>query len=262
MVLYPLNSLPSEPPERRHPHHPPVPAWDAVLRTQRQAASDWWLVAQPDHAALAGDLAARIRSPQFPRLDVEVVQAISLHDEGWAPFDRAPSLNGRGRPLSFFEMPLKDFLRAWWDSIERAQQESPVGGILVSEHFCRLGRWRLQSVEDTPENGAAVRDFLERETERQQQLSGRQNRGREEILVLVDVLQFCDLFSLYLCCGARDAVEFPQKFNGHTVRVYRDGELCRTEPPLFGNGASLAVRARKYPFSQGCSATTLPLLLG
>jgi hypothetical protein len=238
-----------------------VPAWDTVLRTQRQAASDWWLVAQPDHAALAGDLAARIRAPQFPRLDADIVQAIALHDEGWAAFDRAPILNGRGRPLSFFEMALKDFLRAWWDSIERAQQESPIGGILVSEHFCRLGRWRLQTVQDTPQDRAAVREFLEREAERQQQLSRRQDRGLKEILVLVDVLQFCDLFSLYLCCGARDAVEFPQKFNGQAVCIHRDGELFRTDPPLFGGGASLAVRARRYPSSQVSGATTLPLLL-
>ncbi|MBZ5599055.1 MAG: DUF3891 family protein [Acidobacteriia bacterium] len=260
MVLYPLNSLP----ENHAQGHPtaPISAWDAVLGTQRQAASDWWLVAQPDHAALAGDLAARIRSPQFPPLDADVVQAIALHDEGWAAFDRAPNLNGRGRPLSFFEMALKDFLRAWTDSIERARQESAIGGILVSEHFCRLGRWRLQSVEDTPEDGAAVHDFLEREAERQQQLSRRQNRGLEEILVLVDVLQFCDLLSLYLCCGARDAVKFPQKFNGQTVCMQRDGELYRTDPPLFGGGVSLAVRARRYPSSQVSSATTLPLLLG
>ena len=260
MVLYPLNSLP-ESHEQGHPPHTPVPAWDAVLRTQRQAASDWWLVAQPDHAALAGDLAARIRSPQFPWLDADVVQAIALHDEGWAAFDRVPALNGRGRPLSFFEMALKDFLRAWWDSIERAQQESAIGGILVSEHFCRLGRWRQQMVQETPEDGAAVREFLEREAERQQQLSRRQSRGLEEILVLVDVLQFCDLLSLYLCCGAQDAVEFPQKFNGQAVCIHRDGELCRTEPPLFRGGASLAVRARRYPSPQVSSATALPLLL-
>jgi hypothetical protein len=239
-----------------------VPAWDAVLRAQRQAASDWWLVAQPDHAALAGDLAACIRAPQFPRLDAEVVRAITLHDEGWAAFDRTPSLDGLGRPLSFLEVGLNDFLRAWRDSIARAERDSPIGGILVSEHFCRLGRWRLQMVQGTPEEEAVVHAFLAAEAERQRRLSLRQDRAPEEILVLVDVLQFCDLFSLYLCCGARDAVEFPQKFNGQAVCIHRDGELCRTDPPLFGGGASLAVRARRYPSSQVSSATTLPLLLG
>lgn len=260
MVLYPLNSLP-ENHAQAHPSHAPISAWDAVLRKQREPASDWWLVAQPDHAALAGDLAARIRSPEFPPLDADVVQAITLHDEGWAAFDRAPNLNGRERPLSFVEVAVKDFLPAWLDSIKRAEEVAPVGGVLVSEHFCRLGRWRLQSVVDTPEDGAAVQEFLEREAKRQQQLSSRQDRGLEEILVLVDVLQFCDLFSLYLCCGARDVVEFPQKFNGQTVCLHCDGELFRTEPPLFGGGASLAVRARRYPSQQESSSTALPVLL-
>jgi hypothetical protein len=232
------------------------------MRKQKEAATEWWLVAQPDHAALAGDLAARIRAPHFPRLDAEVVRAITLHDEGWAAFDRTPSLDGSGRPLSFLEVGLNDFLRAWRDSIARAEQDSPTGGILVSEHFCRLGRWRLQMVQGPPKEEAAMHAFLVTEAERQRQLSLRQNRAPEEILVLVDVLQFCDLLSLYLCCGARDAVEFPQKFNGQVVCMHRDGELCRAEPPLFGGGASLAVRARRYPSSQMSSATTLPLLLG
>ena len=50
MVLYPL-------PANNHPQHDgtPIPAWIAVEKRQRQDARDWWLVAQPDHAALAGD---------------------------------------------------------------------------------------------------------------------------------------------------------------------------------------------------------------
>lgn len=256
MVLYPLNSYPEL------PSRAVVSAWDAVMRTQQQECTEWWLVAQPDHAALAGDLAACVRSPEFPRLDAEVIRAIALHDEGWAAFDRSPLLNGRGRPMSFFEMALKDFLRAWRDSIERAEQESAIGGILVSEHFCRLGRWRQQMTHDTAEDDAAMQSFLEGEGERQRQLYRRQDRRPEEISVLVDVLQFCDLLSLYLCCGAREAVEFPQKFGGLAIRIHREAELFRADPPLFGRGTSLAVRARRYPGAEPPSVTALPLLLG
>jgi hypothetical protein len=256
MVLFPLNPLP----EAARPGH--IPAWDAVLARQKEVAAEWWLVAQPDHAALAGDLAACIRAREFPQLDAEVVRAIALHDEGWAPFDRVPSLNEQGRPLSFFEMALSDFLEAWRDSIARAAQDSPIGGILVSEHFRRLGRWRRQTVQDTPENDAAVHSFREREGERQRRLSRRQDRRPEEISILVDVLQFCDLLSLYLCCGAREAVEFPQRFEGRAIRVHREAELLRSDPPLFGRGVSLAVRARRYPGAGAASEATLALLLG
>ncbi|HVO80286.1 MAG TPA: DUF3891 family protein [Terriglobales bacterium] len=259
MVLYPLNA-----PAEHHAasgEHVTVPAWDVILRTQKQDATEWWLVAQPDHAALAGDLATCIRSPEFPQLDTEVVRAIAWHDEGWAAFDRAPSLNGRGRPLSFVDMALADFLRAWRDSIARAEQESPIGGILVSQHFCRLGRWRRQMMQDNPEDDAAVESFLEREGERQRLLYHRQDRGPEEISMLVEVLQFCDLLSLYLCCGAREAVEFPQRFEGRAIRIHREAELLRSDPPLFGRGASLAVRARRFPGTEPGCATPLPLLL-
>jgi len=69
MVLYPLPSREpsSGEPVSCQPSLTParaVPAWEAVERKQKQAASEWWLVAQPDHAALAGDLAERIDCPE------------------------------------------------------------------------------------------------------------------------------------------------------------------------------------------------------
>ncbi len=145
MVLYPLNS-----PERTREDL--IPAWDAIERTQKQAATEWWLIAQPDHAALAGDLASRISSSEFPQLDSQLLQAIALHDEGWAQFDggSAPKLNGQGRPLSFLEAAPPEFVSAWCGSIARAAHVAPMGGIMVSEHFCRLARARLQSFRDTP----------------------------------------------------------------------------------------------------------------
>jgi hypothetical protein len=264
MVLYPVISLLDDSASGGRgcpPHTGTVPAFQSIERKQRQDASEWWLVAQPDHAALAGDLAARIVSAEFPRLDAEVVQAIAAHDDGWAAFDGAAKLNGRERPLSFLEMAPRDFLRAWHDSIERAEQVAPIGGILVSEHFCRLGRWRLELAEDKPEETQLVRDFLASEAERQQQLSRQQHRRTEEILGLVDALQFCDLLSLYLCCGAQDSVEFPQKFSGRAICLRHEGELCRMQPPLFGRGVSLAVQARRYPAAES-SSISIPVLLG
>ena len=35
------------------------------------------------------------------------------------------------------------------------------------------------------------------------------NTTEKELETLTDVLQFCDLVSLYICCGAQNAVEFP-----------------------------------------------------
>jgi hypothetical protein len=141
-----------------------IPAWEAVERKQKQEANAWWLVAQSDHAALSGDLAANLSSPFFPKLDIDVVHAISLHDAGWAQFDGgdehvngprpgkifcAPKISDHGKPLSFLEMRPAESLRAWSHSIACAEKACAIGGILVSVHFSRLAESRLQAGGDT-----------------------------------------------------------------------------------------------------------------
>src|SRR5436190_1123591 len=143
-----------------------APAWEAVARSQKQPSRAWWLIAQPDHADLAGDLAARIQWESFPALDDDVLEAIRLHDEGW-------------------------------------------------------------------------KEFLLQANERESRLMTSQQRSYEEVRGLVDALQFCDLLSLYLCCGSREEVEFPQVFQGQTIRARYDGGLYRAVPSIFVNGASL-----------------------
>jgi uncharacterized protein DUF3891 len=257
MVLHPLNSA-----SKGTSNGDLVPAWDAIERSQRQPAHAWWLIAQPDHAALAGDLAARASSPILPALDEDVLQGIRLHDEGWNLFDRGtPKPDGRGRPLSFFDLAPVDFVRAWIGSVEKAESVAPISGILVSEHFCRIAHFRLQTKNDPPENLQIIHQFLATEVERQQRLSRQQHRSAEEVRALVDLLQLCDLISLYLCCGSLEAVIFPQQFQGKTFRASRDGEMCRTEPSLFGPGASLSVLARKFPASQDVGSSNLPFLI-
>jgi hypothetical protein len=255
MILYPLGGPPNELPNEQSR---PLPAWEAVERQQRRQASEWYLVAQPDHAALAGDLAARIKSPLFPPLSREVISAISLHDEGWAIFDNGEPIIGKhGRPLSFLEVQPTDFLQAWTGSIDRAEQDSGIGGIVVSEHFCRLGRSALE--RNLPaEDAHKVTAFLDKEDIRQNRLARSHAHSREEIEGLTDILQFCDLLSLYVCCGSMESVEFPQKFSGQSLRLIRRADSSSMNPPIFGKGASLAVSARKYP-QQGSIA--IPILL-
>lgn len=250
MVLRPLNA--PEPPGKFQP------AWEAVARTQKRPSASWWLIAQPDHADLAGDLAERIRWRHFPALDAQVLDAIRLHDEGWAEFDLAPATR-EGRPISFLDVQPADFLKAWRVSIARAEQSSALGGLLVSSHFRRLAEFRLSSPCDQPQDRLLVEEFLREENAREMHLTAQEGRGEEEISALVDTLQFCDLLSLYLCCGSYEEVEFPQTFQGHTIRArYEDG-LCRTTPALFGEGVSLGVTARKYPDCR--ESATLPILL-
>ena len=204
-----------------------------------------------------------------------MLEAIALHDAGWVQFDggtvRSQGTVSQGtaipvekasRPLSFLDMSPSQFLRAWIGSIERAQQSSAIGGILVSYHFSRIAQSRLQTGNDSAEDSRSLNTFLCAETERRELLSRATQRSGQEVGALVDVLQFCDLLSLYLCCGAQQNIEFPQKFNGCTIRLRHEGDLCRTEPAIFAAGVSLGVTARRYPSSgRNGDATTLPFLL-
>lgn len=242
-----------------------VSAWEAVEQKQKQSAQAWWLVAQPDHAALAGDLAAAISCSFFPRLEPDVLEAITLHDAGWAQFDgeggkdRHPAT---GRPLSFLDMGPLDFIRAWSDSIQRAEESSAIGGLLVSHHFSRLAETRLRSAGDAAEDRSRLETFAAREVERRRSLAAQTKYSEQEIGILVDVLQFCDLLSLYLCCGAEEDVAFPQKFQGQGVLLRREEEMCATEPAVFGAGVSLGVSAKRHPSTDAePTLTTLAFLL-
>jgi hypothetical protein len=249
-------------------------AWSAVERTQRALAAEWWLISQPDHAALSGSLAASFVSPDFPALDPLLARAIEVHDSGWAEFvseteTGTPQLDARGKPLSFIEIAPPDFLRAWSASIERAEQVCPAGGYIVSRHFCGLGRGRLEAHLDGPGDAARLQSFLDREAGRQPRLALDSGRPPAELDPLLAVLQFCDLLSLFLCCGACEPVEFPQCFAGRRVRLLpRDGAFALEPSPFRGDGSqqaggvSLGVRARRFPSSPTApNSTTLAFLL-
>jgi len=238
----------------------PVPAWQAVERKQKQSSHGWLLIAQVDHSQLAGDLAARLKSPVIPPLAPDVIQAIAVHDAGWAPFDNAgmtakrdihPKLNDDGRPLSFLDVRPPDFVVAWNGSIAEAEKVSPAGGFIVSRHFSRLAEGRLNSRIDDEEDTSRLREFLHTERARQSRLSSITSATPTELEDLTDILQFCDLLSLYLCCGAADPVEFPQAFHEVHVRVSRQADMFHFDPVLFGSGVSLGICGRSYGLSAG-----------
>ncbi len=252
-----------------------IPAWNAVAAAQKQNTSAWWLIAQPDHAALAGDLAAQCDAPRYTHLEDDIVCAIALHDAGWAKYDGggtggggqvntpAPPRDPKGRPLSFLQALVPMFLEAWIASIQCAEEKAgAIGGLMVSGHFRRLAEHRLKSVEDSPEDTACLQAFLKSEAQQEEARLRRQPRSRADVERLVDLLQFCDLLSLYLCCGSLASVQFPQALGSRSMVLRRDGELCLLDPSPFREEISLGVPARRDPVSRSePSACVLPVLL-
>jgi hypothetical protein len=237
-----------------------LPAWNVVERIQRRNHDNCWMITQPSHAALAGEFAASLAGALVPKLDDAVVRAIALHDAGWGVPDAQAIMQsrsaGQGSPKSFIACSVGEFVNAWEKSIDIAESAGPAGGYIVSRHFVRIAE---QGVTKYP---AADRDkakrFLEHETTRQEQLAAKQNYSPAELEQLTDVLQFCDLLSLFVCSGARENAEFPQYF-GMKVRLTMEAAGYRLDPQIIETGSEFRVAALRHPTTKGESGREIEI---
>lgn len=258
MILRPLH--PAAPANDRR-----FPAWQVVERLQRQRYESCWMITQPSHAVLAGQLAARLQSPQIPRLDADLLRAIALHDAGWGIPDAQAITRSRAPrpqpPRSFLETEIEEFLDAWTQSIQVAQSAGAAGAYIVSRHFQRLAEHRMGAAADSDRDRKKLQAFVAHETQRQKRLAAKQNRGAEELESLTDVLQFCDLLSLYLCAGGRESVEFPE-CSGFKLLLSAEDDGYRLDPPLIGQGAKFSVAALRYPETRDVTSTAIEIKIG
>jgi Protein of unknown function (DUF3891) len=229
-----------------------LPAWNIVERIQRQSHKNCWMITQPSHAALAGEFAAKMTGAQIPELDDALVRAIALHDAGWGIPDAQAIMQsrsvGQSVPKSFIDCSAGEFVSAWEKSIEIAASSGPAGGYIVSRHFARIAEHGAAKYPDADRHKVAR--FLEHEAARQKQLAAKQNYSPTELEQLTDVLQFCDLLSLYVCSGAHDNAEFPQYF-GVKTRLTVEDESYKLEPSLIESGSEFRVAALRHPAAKG-----------
>jgi hypothetical protein len=242
-----------------------VAAWPVVERLQKQKYESCWMITQPSHAALSGQIAAKFTGPRVPELDDELIRAIALHDAGWGiPDAQAVTRSRSARPVppkSFLETEVDEFLEAWMQSVQVAQNVGPAGGCIVSRHFQRLAEHRMASAEDSERDHKKLQQFVDHETQRQKKLAGKQQRKAEELELLTDLLQFCDLLSLYICCGARENVEFPEYFGAQMRLTVEDGRY-KLDPPLVEPGAEFRFAALRYPVTKEVSSQEIRVRIG
>lgn len=244
----------------RAPGPEPIAVWKAIERRQLCQTAEYWTITQADHARLAGQIAAALPKNWMPVAAGIVIQATAVHDDGWRAFDE-PALaeTGGARPASFIEMAPSDFLRAWAGSIEAAAQHSPLAAILVSRHFCRILRDRMQTKPPSAEEAALMQAFLDQEATREAQHAQAFHACGDAIDHAVDVLQFCDLVSLYVCCGAMERVEFPQTFDAGSIQMSDLGEGAFTfEPSPLVKPLSLEIPAQRWPSG---TRATIPIAI-
>jgi len=243
MILRPLQSSHVESEAWR-------PAWWVVEGLQRKSYESCWMITQPSHAALAGEMAAALTGKQVPRLDHQVIQAIALHDAGWGPRDAQDIVSSRSlkqsKPQSFLQVPVAELVTIWQKSIDAAQNVGPVGGCIVSQHFCRIADQALSAGHFSGADQPHAERFLQRESTRRKALQLKQHRTSADLDQLTEVLQFCDLLSLYACSGAEEPVEFPAYF-GVRMKVKLENGNYRLDPPLIDSGQGFKVAALRYP---------------
>lgn len=245
-----------------------VPAWESVDKEQKRltGAKECWMIPQPAHSALAGEMAAQLDPQVFPNLSVEVVRAIAMHDAGWGRPDAEAIQDSRGkgvsRPaLSFLTTPPDVILRAWVESIAATEKLSAIGGYMVSRHFQEIGKMQGPSVKDATARSALER-FVTSEEGRQKSLLRKITLKQRELDRVVEALQFCDLLSLYVCANPPEpVVEFPQQVKGGKMRLWRERQICVLEPSPFKQESSFAVSAVRHPKTRDVSSVSFAVMV-
>jgi hypothetical protein len=241
-----------------------APAWHVVDQVQRVSYESCWMITQPSHAALAGEIAGKLNLPGMPKLEADVVRAIALHDAGWGMPDAQAVMRSRAReedvPRSFLQCTLGELVTSWTQSVDISETASHAGGYMVSRHFWRLAEHRLAAGHDTSAGRSQLKDFLDDEMDRQQELAAKQKRSAQELEALTDVLQFCDLLSLYICCGAQNVVEFPECC-GTRVRLQVEGNNYRSDPALPTGASQFSLAALRHPATKQVSGQEIVITL-
>lgn len=255
MILRPLDSISGTSTEF-------LSAWSVVEQSQRQIADGCWMITQPSHAALAGEFAAKMTGVNLPNLDAPIIRAIALHDAGWGMPDAQAIMQSRsisqGAPKSFIDCGVGQFVDAWEKSIDVAASASATGGYIVSRHFERIAK--VNSPKHSQEDNQTLDNFLQNEAARQAKLAGKQEHTPEELEQLTDVLQFCDLLSLYVCCGAHQNVEFPEYF-GTKARLTVEADSYQLDPILIEPGTKFVVAALRHPATKEASGKQIEITM-
>jgi hypothetical protein len=259
--------------------------WDALFEHQSKlnGAKECWLITQPSHSALSGEIAAKLRTEIFGAFDEATLRAIALHDAGWSASDSEQIKESRSQPMedshpipaknksagirmghdrtgknkvaiSFLGVAPKEAVGAWTGSVETALKASPLGGLLVSEHFRSIAQFQVKENRGKSKEMAA---FARQEEVRQAKLRSNIGLDPSAIERLVDGLRFTDLLSLYLCAGLTEPVEFPQVFQQHTFTLAAsDQGIYQLRPFPFESDQTFSFAALRHPRTKTVSSAS------
>jgi hypothetical protein len=194
---------------------------------RREEQGDFLLIAQHDHALIAGELAEQFGNDSFARPEPRdhALRGVRLHDCGWPLHDDAPIRNKEGKPLDVFETTREIALKVWTASADKASAADPYAGLLVSLHVLSLSVFASTQTSfehekfdmGQPADRFAVAKFQQHEIERQENLRAKlglrtdkpthhkhpqevTQKKEDQLTFNFRMLQAMDLISLTACC--------------------------------------------------------------
>jgi len=213
--------------------------WQVFVASQQ--ASFTHLVSQPAHAALAGQLAGFLKPEIFGPISHEVINIINRHDRGWFEADlTALEQSAHVVPKSFLAVAPEDAILCWQSSIHSAEKQSSLAGILTSKHFCLL----------VSQSDSVHRKFVQEETGRRELLEKDYSGAIEHLERYTAALGFCDLLSLFLCCGVEQCATVPlahpadpKSSSAPHIKVEISGRMATFDPSPFVTPAKVGVHS-------------------
>jgi hypothetical protein len=207
----------------------------------RDEADAFLLITQPDHAQLAEDIVAAMRTepPLGGPARGTILLATREHDNGWIEVDAEPTIDpATGRPCDFIAGPARVKHELWPRGITRVARTHPRAGALIAEHAVTVYGYRRDEPEWIPffASITAIRDAL------LDQIGMLDGARRGQFDADYRCLRLGDLFSLQFCNGwyeQHDAL-------GYRV-VMRDSTLFISPDPFEGAAIPLRVLGRRIP---------------
>jgi hypothetical protein len=207
----------------------------------RDEGATFLLITQPDHARLARDIVASIRTE--PALQGAARETVLLatreHDNGWIEVDADPTIDpASGRPCDFIAGPANVKHELWPRGIRRAARADLRAGALVAQHAITVYSYRAGEPEWQPFFGpiTAMRDELLR------QVGAADGAAREAFDREYRCVRIGDSFSLQFCNGWTE----PQETFGYTAEL-RGTTLLIAPDPFAGGSVPLRVIGRRIP---------------
>lgn len=207
----------------------------------RDDGSALLLITQPDHARLARDIVAAVRTE--PALDTAARDTILFatleHDNGWIEVDAEPTIDrATGRPCDFIAGPARVKHELWPRGIRRAAQTDLRAGALIAQHAVTVYAYRTGE----PEWQSFFGPITSMREDLLSQLGASGNAAREAFDQQYRCVRLGDSFSLQFCNGwtaSQETLGYRAELQGFTLVISPD--------PFAGAAVPLRVMARRIP---------------